>query len=165
MCFDYEPDTGALTWRERPQEHFRNRRGWAIWNGRYPGLAAGSRRKDGYILVNINKNRFYIHRVIWKWMTGEEPLATVDHKDVDPSDNRWAQLRNATKQQNQQNHPLSTANKTGFKGVHKVYHRFQAFIRVDGRSKYLGTFATAEEAHAVYCAAAIEIHGRFARFK
>ena len=34
-----------------------------------------------------------IHRIIWKWVTGEEPGYTIDHINRIPSDNRIRNLR------------------------------------------------------------------------
>lgn len=32
QCFVYDPDTGVLVWKDRPQGHFRDMRTWKWWN-------------------------------------------------------------------------------------------------------------------------------------
>lgn len=80
-------------------------------------------------------------------------------------DNRRANLRLATKSQNQMNRRIQRNNTSGFKGVHlfKRTGKFRAYIMVQGKEKHLGYFATAEEAHVAYVKAAVEIHGEFAQ--
>lgn len=90
--------------------------------------------------------------------------ARTDHLDGDGLNNRRANLREATSNQNMHNRRLNKDNLSGFKGVswHKRDGFWQAGIRADGRSKNLGYYATAEEAARAYDAAARELHGDFA---
>lgn len=165
-CFDYDADTGVLSWRSRPRDHFATTNRWAIWNSIYAGHTAGAtRNKRGTRSVSIGRANFMLHRVIWKWVTGDEPPAHIDHREVTPADNRWQNIRDATASQNQWNRPKPKTNTSGFKGVswHKKYGRWIASIRVHGCLHYLGAFANPEEAHAAYCEAAARLHGEFAR--
>lgn len=50
------------------------------------------------------------------------------------------------------------------KGVHKYRNKFGAAISKGGQHIFLGCFDTQAEAHAAYCAKAVEIYGEFARF-
>ena len=36
-CFNYDPVTGLLRWRERPRAHFRRELDWKGWTKRYAG--------------------------------------------------------------------------------------------------------------------------------
>jgi hypothetical protein len=56
-------------------------------------------------------------------------------------------------------------NTTGFKGVtyNRAIEKFQAAIKSNGRSIYLGIYATPEDAHEAYMRAAARYHGQFAR--
>lgn len=148
----YDAATGVFTWRVS--------RGTAK-----AGQAAGAKRKDGYIVIRLFGTLYYAHRLAWAYMTGEWPSDLLDHKSVDPSDNRWATLRAANKAQNSMNVGLRADNTTGFKGVSKAKgrSRYLAQIHVNGCTKYLGTFETKEEAHAAYVAAAEKYFGEFAR--
>jgi hypothetical protein len=87
----------------------------------------------------------------------------VDHKDGDWLNNRRGNLRPATPTQNAQNRALASNNSSGFKGVSFRRDRgtFLAAIRVDGRLRKLGTFATAEAAALAYDEAARSEFGEF----
>lgn len=104
-----------------------------------------------------------LHRVL----TGEPVGFKVDHRDGDGLNNRRTNLRVATSHQNGQNSRLSRANTSGLKGAswEKRARKWQASIRIQGTQKHLGYYATAEEAHAAYCAASQEHHGEFGRVK
>lgn len=93
----------------------------------------------------------------------------VDHVNHDTLDNRKQNLRLATVAQNQWNQlPRKTKTYSPLKGV-----TFQASgnrkkpwlasIRINGRHKFLGYFATQEEAALAYKIAAQDAFGEFAR--
>ncbi len=69
--------------------------------------------------------------------------------------------------ENLRNMKRRRSNVSGFKGVHfeKKSGRFRAIIKVNGRTKQLGGFDTAEAAHARYCEAAKQHFGEFARLE
>ena len=90
----------------------------------------------------------------------------VDHVDGNPLNNQKANLRVCSRQENMQNSKLRTDNKLGLKGVSLRRSKsspYQATIQAGKVQRYLGVFATAEQAHAAYCAAAKVLHGEFAR--
>jgi hypothetical protein len=68
--------------------------------------------------------------------------------------------------QNSQNSGAHKNNTSGYKGVswNKGKKKWESAIRVNGTRKNLGRFNTKEEAAAAYQAAALELHGEFARF-
>lgn len=111
------------------------------------------------------KGVIFLHRVLLGLDKGN-PLEG-DHVNLETLDNRRCNLRIATHSQNNHNKPIRRDNKSGYKGVgfHKASGRWRADIRLNGRSKYLGLFDTAEDAYASYLFAAAEMHGEFARFK
>lgn len=93
----------------------------------------------------------------------------ADHKNGNPLDNRLANLRVCTARENVHNQTLSKRNTSGFKGVSKCVRKGRqrpwiATIAVNGKTHYLGSFFTPEEAHAAYCAAAERLHREFANF-
>lgn len=78
----------------------------------------------------------------------------------DKLDNRIANLREATGSLNQQNvADARRSSSTGLLGVAPHGEMWAAYIRIPGeRRRYLGRYATPEEAHAVYAAAKREHH-------
>lgn len=149
----YDPDTGVMTNRIR-----RGRKSLI-------GKSIGWRAADGYCYAMIDGETYALHRLIWFYVTGEF-IPYVDHKDRVRDNNRWYNLRSATKSQNSANSPGKGA-KSGFKGVNYRASRaslkkYQARIRVNGKLIFLGWFATGEEAARAYDAAACEHFGAFA---
>ncbi len=90
-----------------------------------------------------------------------------DHRNLDRSDNRRANLRLATPSQNRMNRRrLKSLNKTSrWKGVGwcKDRAKWRARIRVNKRLIHLGRFANEIDAAKVYNNAAIKYHREFAR--
>lgn len=105
--------------------------------------------------------RFLMHRLILGAPEGVE----VDHVDGDGLNNRRHNLRLATRRENGSNRRLNVNNKSGYRGVcfRENTQRWQAQIKVAGRTIYLGQFATSDEAGAAYAEAAAHYHGQFAR--
>ena len=84
----------------------------------------------------------------------------VDHINNDGLDNRRANLRVATRQQNNMNKGAYKNRK--YKGVYPCRDKWQAKIRRGDVRKFLGVFETEEAAAAAYNRAAIELFGDFA---
>ena len=146
--FTYDMDTGAFCWKERP-----------AWNSRKrAGDDAGTLHYNGAIQVLVDKKLYLAHRLIWKMQTGVDP-DEIDHRNGVPSDNRWANLREATRGQNCMNRGTRKAHK----GVFAHRGAFQAQIRANGLVEWLGYFRDPEEACAAYRKRAKELHGAFHR--
>lgn len=114
-----------------------------------------------------NRTTQYMHRVILERMLGR-PLKEgeeVDHINLNRFDNRRANLRIASRGDNQHNKPRYQTNKSGYKGVSfdAKKKKWQAAITVKTQKVWLGYFDTPEEAHEAYRAAAKELHGDFSR--
>ena len=125
------------------------------------GDIAGYQTEYGYIRIGIDGKNHRAHRLAWLYMTGSWPSEQIDHINGIRSDNRWENLREATHGQNKMN-SLSPLNKCGLKGVTRNGNNWMAQIRVQKQRIYLGTFASKEDAHAAYCAAADKHFGDFA---
>jgi hypothetical protein len=148
----YDPEAGTFVWAVSARGHKRI------------GKLAGWRDDDGYLFIRLDGVLYAAHRLAWLYMTGEWPLnGFVDHKNTDPSDNRWSNLRDATKLVNQENRRRAGKNnKSGFLGVSLNGKRWAATINTSDNGKrchhYLGTYDTPEQAHAAYVAAKRRLH-------
>jgi len=162
--FNYDQRTGELRWKIR------------MGCRALPGSRAGTQKPRGHWEVKVHRVRYQAHRIIWLWMTGVWPKEMIDHKDCDPSNNRWSNLREATAQENIRNRPVMRTNEVGLKGVSPQFRnkdpktgvrprtgRWKAQIRINSRVVHLGFFKTPEEAHAAYKRAADQFYGAFAR--
>lgn len=161
QCFIYDPESGILTWRSRPREHFRSDHVYHASVGRCAGKLAGTVRVKGYFYVRIDSKRFAVHRVIWKIMTGEDPGAEVDHRNRDRSDNRWHNLREATSRENKLNR--ATRGVLQMKGVTRLPNGKYVAQATDNSRKntHLGCFDTAEAAHEAYASFIRPLRGDF----
>lgn len=157
-ALDYSPETGVFVWKYRADAP-------AAWNGKHAGKVAGHTDADGYVHIRLNRRPYLAHRLAWLMMMGEWPANGVDHKDTNPGNNAWSNLRQADKSENGRNRGPNTNNKSGYKGVSFCAKRkkWQAHIYVHGRSIALGRFNSKEDAAVAYDRAAAEMHGVFAR--
>lgn len=149
----YDPTSGHFTWLENA--------GIRVLKG----LRAGTTKKNGYRSIWFDGKQYLAHRLAFFYMTGAWPDKYVDHKNVTPGDDRWENLRPATKVQNAGNTGLMVTNTSGFRGVSwsKQRGKWRAQIVVDRRHRVLGYFDDKKSASDVYVAAA-QIHfGEFAR--
>lgn len=150
---DYNPDTGVFTWKYRAYRHA-------------AGSVAGY-KASGYIVISIGSRPYRAHRLAWLYVYGRWPEAQVDHVNLDRSDNRIANLREASQTQNSANVPLTKRNKSGFKGVSwdGKKQKWVAVINVNGKQRWLGGFDSKEDAVEIRRRAAEELHGSFVRFE
>lgn len=129
-------------------------------------IRLGERRlwwKEGYVLFSepITNLGIPVHRFI----TG---YRLTDHINRCKWDNRKANLREASIQQNGFNKAVFKNNSSGYKGVtHAIYRgkridKWKARIRHHDKLIYLGVFQTKEEAALAYNRKAIELFGEFA---
>lgn len=116
----------------------------------------------GYCVVpGGSQKNIRLHRLIMAAPDG----VMVDHVDGDGLNNRRSNLRLASHSENGRNSRTPATNVSGFKGVSwdRSRCKWQAHIRVNGKSKNLGRFDSAELAHAAYAQAASRFFGQFAR--
>lgn len=137
----YNPRTGSFRWlRGRPGR-------------RLDGLA-GCINTHGYRVIRINGVDHYGHRLAFLYMTGQWPLRTVDHRNGNPSDNRWSNLRDVSHKTNVRNCTKATKNAIcrgvtwdEERGQYKAQLYANGFVRLNKRFDDLGD-AIAAYAHA-----------------
>jgi hypothetical protein len=161
----YEPEPGALIWLVRPIADCASEREAKRWNTCWAGKRAGTVKARGWRDIVIDDHTYRAARIIWQIVTGEWPPFEIDHWNGDRSDDRWSNLRHATKSQNMGNQKRHADGTSGFKGVVWVKKDccWKAQIGHKYTTRYLGSFDSPEEAHAAYMAAALEAYGEFAR--
>jgi HNH endonuclease len=107
-------------------------------------VATGKSR--GYIICHLSemKTALLAHQLAWYLETGEVP-DTIDHYNHIKDDNRFANLKSGTQQQNR----FNTKNTKGY-FLHKKINKYVAQIMINGKNIRLGNFNTKEEAHQAY---------------
>lgn len=148
---DYDQSTGVFRWANVTRK------------GRCKaGAVAGHvSRADGYVHICVLGRKCLAHRLAWLMAHGRWPSGQIDHINLNRSDNRIANLREATNAENGQNRTASKRNTSGFPGVSwcKSSRKWRAQIRVAGRSRIaLGYFMRAEDAAAAYAKAKSALH-------
>ena len=127
--------------------------------GQLKGSVAGTVDKDGYRHICIDGIYYKASRLAWVYVTGNWPDKFIDHKDLNPSNDKWDNLRLATRSQNMMN--IKGKSKNFPKGVGKNGDRFTSDITVNNKTYHLGTFDTIEEASKVYIKKAKELQGEY----
>jgi len=133
----YNPETGLFT---------------RLVGGRGPnnrvGDISGAIGNHGYIAVTINRKRYLAHRLAWFITYGSWPKNEIDHLNHVRVDNRLANLRETTRQENMRNASLSKASTSGVTGVYwnKRDEIWNPAIMVNGKTIHLGAFTDKFEA-------------------
>ena len=166
----YDATSGELRWRHRGVEWFADgahtkEHICARWNSRCAGKLVGRLDHDGYRMLTVFGVSHRAVRLIWLIATGRWPEKEVDHINGLRSDDRFCNLREATRAENSRNRPKREGTRFKLKGVSKLHNRYAASIGFNGAHYYLGCFSSEEEAHSAYKDAAFILHGNFARFK
>lgn len=140
----YDAETGVFIRRRSVGRH-----------GRHKAGTVASCNSHGYIVIRLGGKLHGAHRLAWLYKHGEWP-ELVDHINGDKADDRIANLRSVTQAENMQNLKVApVSSKSGLLGAHRFGRskKWTARIRINGVSTRLGSYATAEEAHAAYMAA------------
>lgn len=149
----YDRDSGVFTWRK------------SLSRSVPIGTVAGKiRKRDGRRAIKIDGTAYIAARLAFFYVKGRWPKGDIDHRDGDRLNDKWKNLREATRSQNVANRD-TFPHSSAFKGVSfdKQTGRWRARIRVRGKLIALGRHDTPEQAHAAYVAAARKYFGEFAR--
>jgi len=151
-CLNYNSETGAFTWKERPISHFKNKKTSMIVNSRLAGKPAGVKDKlqssnSEYLRIKINDRKYQTSRLAWLYVNGEDPIC-IDHINGNSLDNKIKNLRNVTQFENTRNMKMYNTNKSGFTGVSrcKKTGNWIASINIEKKTKRIGTFKNIEDA-------------------
>lgn len=141
---DYAPETGLLTWKPKKGRGARND---------LAGTVAGSPHKDGYLAVQIGRQKYLAHRIVWLIATGAWPKGEIDHVNRQRDDNRLENLRDTDRSGNQQNR----SNVSGVDFVKRT-NKWRARITLRGKVIGLGNYASQHEALEAYKTAKGLVH-------
>lgn len=148
----YNPETGNFTWLQPRRGHLGHQE-------------AGNLTKTGYIRITVGRQEFFAHRLAVLYMTGAWPTQHVDHVNQVRRDNRWVNIRQATRSQNGVNAGKTRNNTSGFKGVRASKNNktnpWQAQAALNGKQVHIGSYPTPELAYEAYKTFCQEHHGEF----
>ena len=137
--FYYNPKTGKLYSRFKGAQHPIGREGYL--------------HTRGYRNNSIKCKEYKTHRLIWMYVTGNDPGDLgIDHKDRNKSNNRMDNLRLATDKQNAENN--------SGKGYcwEASSSKWIAYIHHNNKQHKLGRFKNETDARAAYVAAKLKYH-------
>ncbi len=144
----YDAESGLLYWKPRDRSTFTNggaatqARAFGTWAARYANRPAFNAvcSTSGYKVGRLQGRNWLAHRIIWKLVFGEDP-PQIDHINGRRDDNRIINLRAVDQSLNQRNRRPRKDSRSGIVGVYLVPStgHYQANIRVDNRTIYLGT--------------------------
>ena len=148
----YDPDTGVFTNKIN--------RNQLAPKGQRAGFVT---QPQGYRQIGIKGKSYREHRLVWLYEHGVWPSGDIDHINGITDDNRIANLRDVTTQDNCRNQRKVRSDSTsGLMGARAFRPgKWQSSIRVDGKYLHLGTFDTPEAAHNAFIEAKRKHHSTF----
>jgi hypothetical protein len=151
----YDALLGTFTWKVRASQ--------AVKAGDAAGWICPV---HGYRKIRLHGKDWHANKIAILLTSGAWPASDVDHINGDQADDRLANLRVVTHQQNMWNTKVRADSHSGLKGafLDSRSGKYRSAIKVNGKRLHLGTFDTAEKAHEAYCHAAAQHFGEFARF-
>jgi hypothetical protein len=144
--------------QERLKEllHYDKNTGLFMKSGRKVGWV----NEGGYIRIDLDRKKYYAHRLAWLYVHGSFPKFQIDHINGCKEDNKISNLRDVQDFENKQNRGGNKNNRSGYVGVYfdTSINRYRARIGINGKQRNLGSYETPWEAHEAYKKAKAEIH-------
>ena len=147
----YDPETGDFTWLVARKGTLRCK-------------TAGTKHNRGYRTIHLNYKCYLAHRLAWLYMMGDWPKHTIDHINGIRDDNRWSNLREATRQENNFNSSSRKLSSSVYKGVFwaKRNKKWISKINFNNKQIHIGYFDCEIEAAKAYNEEAKKRYGDFA---
>lgn len=124
--------------------------------GKPIGSLGGPARRKTWVVKHKGKS-YYISRIAWLLMTNTDPgPLLIDHKNRNPQDNRWNNLRVANETENNYNKIFVGYSKRNDNGLYRVR------ITLNKKRITIGNFKTEKEAKKVALKAQSVFYREFA---
>ena len=133
----YNQSTGEFTWTNQAMPAQR-------------GKKAGQAMLSGYYRLGFEGLDYYQHHLAWYYVTGIWPEEQIDHIDRNKGNNAFANLREATSQENTQNSKVGQ--------VYRYNSKWAAQLTHNGQLVYLGVYACFGKALKIRNAKKRELH-------
>ncbi len=106
------------------------------------GAVAGHIHSLGYLIIRIRGVDYFAHRLAYLVMVGCQPPYAIDHRDGNPLNNSWANLRLAPGNLNHKNRRVAKNSTSRITGVnwHAHHKKWRARIGVEGKMRFLGYY-------------------------
>jgi hypothetical protein len=146
---EYDPDTGVFIWKKRDRKWFTRDRDHIAWNTNHSGKRTGLCKSHGYSKVRIFDRLYGAHQIAFMYSVGYIP-DEIDHIDHDRANNKWCNLREVNRSENNKNLSKAKNNTSGVTGVnfykYKTTMKWRAYITIDGQQNHLGLFDDFQDA-------------------
>lgn len=149
----YDAELGELYWKKH--------RFSAFVGCRVGSIVPRKGCRTEYIQTKLYGKTYYIHQLIWLYETGELPDHELDHKDRNGLNNRFSNLREVTRSQQNMNKAPQNNSASGVTGVTPFRDKWQVSIKRGGYKHHLGTFSNFDEAVEVRKIAEKALFGEF----
>jgi len=132
-------DDGIVVWKKSPHPTIK------------AGTPAGRSSVRNHKQIMIKGRAYGYHRIVYYLAYGVDSVGwEIDHINGDPSDNRPENLRLADESQNKWNTGCQKRCKSGLRGIRARFWGASTRWEARYRGKYIGSFATKEEAIAAW---------------
>jgi hypothetical protein len=90
----YNPETGDLRWKTRPESSFKTTSAWKTWNTKLSGEPAGTVTPSRRVQITFGGKTHQAMHVIVEIMTGQKlsPQTRIYPKNGDYTDLRWENI-------------------------------------------------------------------------